>query len=170
MVMLTRRKKFLYALSATFSLVLIFLGAERITAILEGIKATLVGQNREKVQVSLLLAELQRLPVPNDDVRLGQPQTFDKEVITGATARFQSASSSKEVLSYYSRRLSMMGWKLANSESGANGETFKFCKASMSLTIDASPYSAGTKYYVGVVWTKFRRSPTYCESVNAKRP
>jgi hypothetical protein len=165
MVMLTRRKKFLYALSAIFSLVLIFLGAERVTAILEGVKATLVGQNRQKVQVSLLSAELQRLPVPDDDVRLDQPQTFDKEVITGATAHFQSASSSKEVLSYYSQTLSTMGWKLANSESGVNGEKFKFCKASMSLTIDVSSDGAGTKYYVGVIWTKFRRSPTYCESV-----
>lgn len=168
MVMLMRRKFFLYALSAIFSLVLIFLGAERITAILEGMNATLVDRNRKKVQVSMLSEELQRLPVPNDDVRLDQPQTFDKEVITGATAHFQSASSSKEVLSYYSRTLSTMGWKLANSESGANGETFKFCKASMSLTIDASPDGGGTKYYAGVVWTKFRKSPDYCEPVNAK--
>lgn len=170
MVTLTRRKKTLYALSAIFSLVMISLGAERITAIFEGAKAIFIGQNREKVQVSLLSAELQRLPVPSDDAMLDEPQTFDKEVITGATAHFQSASSSKEVLSYYARTLSSMGWKLANTETGVDGEKFKFCKASMSLTIDASPYGAGTKYYVGVVWTKFRRSPTYCESVNAKRP
>ena len=157
MVTLTRRQKMLYSLSAIFSLFLLFLGRERITDIVGG-------SDKNKFQVSVLLAELQKLPVPNSDAWLDRPQTFDKGVITGATAHFRGASPPKDVLLYYSRALSLMGWTFANRERGVNGEKIKFCKSGMSLTIDASPEGVATKYYIGIVWTKFRGSPAYCAS------
>lgn len=147
----------LYVLSAFFSLFLIFLGRERITDIVDS-------PGTEKIQASVLLTELRQLPLPDGHVWLNRPQTFDKGTITGATAHLQGTSSPEDVLAYYARILPTMGWSLANTEQGANGGEIKFCKKGMSLIVEASPEGVGTEYYVGVVWTKFRKSQAYCAS------
>jgi hypothetical protein len=90
------------------------------------------------------------------------PETFDKGVITGATANFFSSAPPKDVVLYYLQALPSLGWKLSSNNSDEDGQKIKFCKAGVSLIVDASPDNQGTKYYLGLVWTKFHRSPTYC--------
>lgn len=152
---LTSKQKALYVFSALFSLVVLLVGRERITELISG-------SSKEKVQVSSLLKEFSAIPIHSGDARSESPKSFDKGVITGVTADLYSSASSKEVLSYYLQTLPPLGWTLSSNASDTERPKLKFCKAGVSLIVDVSVGDAGTKYYLGLVWTKFRQSPAYC--------
>ncbi len=153
---LTSKQKAFYVFSALFTLTLLLIGRDRITEMISG-------SNKEKVQVSILMKEFSAIPIRIGDGRPGAPETFDKGVITGVTAHLSSSASPKEVLSYYLQTLPPLGWEPSRNEVGAEGKKLKFCKAGVSLIVDASADHTGTKYYLGLVWTTFHHSSAYCE-------
>jgi hypothetical protein len=154
-VILTRKQKVFYALSALFSVVLLLVGRERIAELING-------PTPEKVKVSTLLKEFFAIPIHQGDAWAGSPETFDKGVITGVTANISSSAPSKELLSYYLQTLPTLGWHLSSDSLRAEGQRLKFCKAGSSLMIVSSDDNATTKYCLGLVWTKFPHSAAYC--------
>lgn len=155
MVTLTSKQRALYVFSALLSLVLVLVGKDRIAEFFSG-------SSKEKVPVPVLLKEFSAIRIHGGDAWAGTPETFDKGVITGATASLSSSASSREVLSYYLQTLPSLGWRLSNSDLDTRRQRLKFCKAGVSLVVDASSDSEGTKYYLGLVWTTYRHSPAYC--------
>lgn len=155
MVTITSRQWALYAFSGLLSLVLVLVGRDRIAEFFSG-------SSKEKVPVSVLLKEFTAIRLHGGDAWSGNPETFDKGVITGATANLSSSAPSSEVLSYYLQALPPLGWRLASKDLGAGRQKLKFCKAGVSLIVDVSSDTEGTNYYLGLVWTTFRHSPAYC--------
>lgn len=131
------------------------MGRERITEVISG-------SSKDKVRVSALLKEFSAIPIHASDTLPEPPETFDKGVITGVTAYFFAQATPREVVSYYLQTLPPLGWRPSRDEFDGNEKKVKLCKSGVSLIVDASASKVGTKYYLGLVWTKFHHSSAYC--------
>ena len=149
--------------TATILMIFLFLfGQERISKYING-------DNAGKITVEQLRQAFNILPLHNSD-QFGKTESFDKESIVGVTSHATSMASPEELLRYYSDNLKAGGWKqrdLIARDDG--GKKLRLCKNHMSLTLDASPLSNGSRYYVGIIWTRYRMSADYCGEVSPEK-
>jgi hypothetical protein len=149
--------------AATLLMAFLFLfGQERISKYING-------DNAGKITVEQLRQAFNILPLHNDD-QFGKTEFFDKESIVGVTNHATSMASPEELLRYYSDNLKAGGWKQRNLIARDDGgKKIRFCKNRMSLTLDASPLPNGSRYYVGIIWTRYRMSADYCGELSPKK-
>lgn len=152
---LTKKERFQYGLSAVFAIILLLVGRERIGELLHG-------PDVRRVSVGQLLEIKKSIPLHNGDTQVGELNTYDKFVITGVDEYFRSSSSAADLIAYYSRALPSLGWVLEGSAGAQTDMKMKFCKSGISIIIDLTTDGTGTSYYMGIGWTKYRQSTTYC--------
>lgn len=151
---LTIKQKSLYILSAIIVVGLALIGRDRITASMS--------DSKQKKSPQVLMRDFSEVPIPKDDRWSGSPDTFDKGVIEGVTTHILSARQPSEVVSYYSKELPSLGWRLSDDPMPPDRTKVKFCRDGVSLIVDASSSGSGTNYYLGVVWTSFQHGSSYC--------
>jgi len=151
----TANSKIIYLILTLIALGLMLAGPERITSIF-------TAQDATKIPVSTLLVELKHLSLPETHTVVTQPSSFDKIVATGVSVRVQAASSMAKTIAELEQSLSRQGWGTPSRREVALGEQLKFCKNGMSLVIEPVSQDAPTRYYMGLGWTKFTRSPSFC--------
>lgn len=133
--------------------VLFILGPERLVRT--------VDPQTDKVPTSKLSGLFSEIKIHSGDQWSGTPSSFDKEILTGVSARILSKLPPREIVSYYASSLPSGGWVKAESSSGKEN-TLKFCKGRASLTVEALPEGTGTDYYLGVNWSSQAMGPFYC--------
>lgn len=161
MVSKKRSHFWLYGAATLLMVFLFLLGQGRVSKYING-------NNAGKITVEQLRQAFNMLPLNNND-QFGKTESFDKESIVGVTNHATSMTSVEELLRYYSNNLKVGGWKQRDSiNRDDGGKKIRFCKNRMSLTLDASPLPKGSRYYIGIIWTRYKMSADYCGEFSPK--
>lgn len=117
-----------------------------------------------KVSIDELRRELEAVNIPVDHMPDDPIKTFDRGIATGATRHFRAQYSDGEIIEFYRASLRKQGWVLANERRISGNEiALKFCKKSMSLTLDlVSEAPESAYYYLGVLWVSSKSDRAYC--------
>lgn len=118
------------------------------------------GTTEARLPISSLLSDLQAIPLHPGDRMDGGIRSFDKTVIVGATMHVSTDSPMASVIAYYVETLPRLGW--VRSDDDRRPDEVKFCKSGTSLLVQASNDKDHPIYYIGVVWTSYRGSQSYC--------
>lgn len=117
---------------------------------------------------SALMEEFNSLPVPTTNMPVDKLTVLNRGSAVRVVRHFQTAETPTSVLSYYERVLPGFGWQLVDTTQRSSAEpAIRFCRAGISLLIDAVPGSDATTYYVGISWAKRKNSNEYCPSLGA---
>lgn len=155
MVIKNRMHLCMYAFSFLFMAFLFLLGQERISKYING-------DNLDKIGITKLRQVFGTLPLHEGD-QFGAIESFDKESIVGVTSHATSAASPVELVNFYSGQLKINGWvRHGVIRKTSHSEKIMFCKDRISLTVEASPTPRGSRYHIGLIWTKYRMSADYC--------
>ncbi|WP_242112240.1 hypothetical protein [Luteimonas aquatica] len=114
----------------------------------------------------LLKNELHSIGALKGHVPVGGVKIFDRGIATGATQHFRASEERSMIAKNYTNMLQQKGWVLSGSRGiSGNEDVVKFCKGTMSLTLDlVSEGEVSTYYYVGIVWAKYKSDGAYCKA------
>lgn len=155
MVITRRTQLSIYGVTALLMAILLFLGQGTISEYING-------SNAGKIGLPELRQTYNTLPLHDGD-QFDLTESFDKESIVGITNHATSTASPMKLLHFYSNELKARGWRQQGMvRRTGNSEKIRFCKSRMSLTVDAYPAPRGSRYYMGLIWTRYRMSADYC--------
>lgn len=156
-MILNTKQRLLLVVSVSIAVITLLIGREGIVRFFEG-------SSSDKLPVTVLRGELIALSVPENHKPLDQIKLFDREIATGATRHYRAPTPADVVAKYYKQILTEDGWILSDERYLVGGErVIKFCKRSMSLTLDMLDEDGkSTYYYLGVVWAKAKSDRAYC--------
>lgn len=116
------------------------------------------------VSLSIIRGEFARVPIPPSHVRVDRLLIVDHGGPRGVAQNFRAPESADVIFGYYSNQLPRLGWALVDDRKISPREgSIKFCKGSLSLSIDAMREIGSTKYYITILWTNNRDDDAYCK-------
>lgn len=117
------------------------------------------------VSLSVIRGEFARVPIPPSHVRVDRLLIVDHGGPIGVAQNFRAPESADVIVGYYKSQLPRLGWALVDYRKiSPREDSIKFCKGSLSLSIDAMREIGSIKYYIAILWTSNRDDDAYCKN------